>query len=498
MYTRREFIKNTFGAGAIAYLAGCPANTQHLLTSRSSDRKPNILWIISEDTSPDMGCYGNPTVKTPNIDGLAREGARFANAFVTCPVCSPARSALMTGMYQTSIDAHQHRSHRGDGYRLPEPVKVITEYFRQAGYFTCNCAGLNYNKPGKTDFNFKPDGRVFDGSDWSQRKHDQPFFAQVNLSLTHRAFRRDKQNPIDPAKVNIPPYYPDHPLTRRDWADYLESIQILDRQIGQVLKRLADEGLADNTIVFYFGDHGRPHVRGKQWLYEGGIKIPLIARWPGRIRADVVVDKLVSSIDFAPTCMALANIKPPEHLQGQIFLGPGAKERKYIFAARDRCDETADHIRCVRTKRYKYIRNFDPDRPYTQFNDYKKQQYPILTLMQVLNKQGKLTPAQKLFMASQRPKEELYDLSKDPYEVDNLAGNAKYRKKLRELRDELDRWIIETNDMGQRPEDEKIAQYWNTYHSKRHRSAMQKRGLGADYSDEEYLQWWRKRLLQNK
>ena len=235
--------------------------------------RPNILWLISEDTSPDFGCYGNTLVRTPNVDRLAAEGMRFTHSFATSPVCSPSRSAFCTGMYQTTIGAHQHRTYYKQ--ELPAPVRVVTDYFREAGYYTTNCKGLQYDQPGKTDWNFTLGHEAFDGTNWRGRKSGQPFFAQVNLFLTHRPFVRDERNPIDPDAAQAPPIYPDHPVTRRDWADYLESLQVLDRQIGAVLTRLEGEGLADNTIVFYFGDHGQPHLWAKQWLYEGGIRVPL-------------------------------------------------------------------------------------------------------------------------------------------------------------------------------------------------------------------------------
>lgn len=490
---RRDFLKK-IGIGIPMYIGvpGCLGISEE---HQSKVGRPNILWLTSEDTSPDHHCYGNELVKTPNIDKLASEGALYTNAFVTGPVCSASRSGFMTGMYQTSIGAHNHRSHRNDGYTLPEPVKVITEYFREAGYFTCNCDGLDYEKPGKTDWNFKPKVKAFDGTDWSQRKPGQPFFAQMNFSLTHRSFKRDPDNPIDPDKVKLPPYYPDHPISRRDWADYLESLQILDGQIGVALKRLEDEGLADNTIVMYFGDHGRPHVRGKQWLYEEGVHIPMIIRWPGHIKPGTVVNDLISTVDFAPTFLSMAGIEPPKHLQGQIFLANKSKKREYVFAARDRCDGTADRIRCVRTERYKYICNFHPERPYTQFNGYKKLQYPMLTLMQVLHKQGKLTPEQARFMAPRRPKEELYDLVSDPYELNNLAEDPKHQKILKQLRAELDNWIKRTDDKGEIPEDPEIEAQEMEKMLKSFKQSMQSRGLSPDISDEDYLRWWQEKLL---
>ena len=490
---RRDFLKTIGGGMAATFLSGCGSEAAGPQAGAAS--RPNILWLISEDTSPDLACYGNALVKTPHLDKLAAEGALFTNAFVTAPVCSASRSGFMTGMYQTSIGAHNHRSHRDDGYTLPDPIEVITQYFRRAGYFTCNSAGLTYKKLGKTDWNFTPKRNAFQGTDWSGRKPDQPFFAQMNFSLTHRTFKRDKKNPIDPATVQLPPYYPDHPVTRRDWADYLESLQVLDTQIGVALTWLEKEGLAENTIVMYFGDHGRPHIRGKQWLYDGGIHIPMIIRWPGHIEPGTVVSDLVSSVDFAPTFLSLAGIKPPKHLQGHLFLGPKRKKRACIFAARDRCDGTVDRIRCVRSTRYKYIRNHYPDRPYTQFNGYKKLQYPVLTLMQILHRQGKLTPEQARFMAPTRPAEEFYDLQQDPFEVQNLVDDPEYKKVLKEHRKKLREWVRATRDQGETPESADVVAYWQDNMTEKFAENMEQRGLSAEISDEDYLAWWEKELL---
>jgi N-sulfoglucosamine sulfohydrolase len=457
--------------------------------------RPNILWLISEDTSPDIGCYGNPLVKTPNLDRLATQGTRYASAYATCPVCSPARSAFMTGMYQTSIGAHNHRSHRDDGYRLPAPVKVITEYLREAGYFVSNGRGTQWDRGGKTDWNFNPASKPFGGTDWRERKPGQPFLAQYNFSMTHRNFKRDPQRPIDPGRVEVPPYYPDTALTRRDWADYLESLQVLDTQIGALLQRLDDDGLAENTIVVYHGDHGRPHVRGKQWCYEGGIRVPMIVRKPDGAGAGGVSENLVSLIDLAPTMMAWAGIEPPSHLQGQAFDGPAAKPRDYIVAARDRCDETVDRIRCIRKGRYKYIRNFYPERPYLQFNAYKKKQYPTVSLLEMLHAEGKLTPAQAAFMASTRPKEELYDLEADPHEVKNLAGDATQEKTLAHLRALLDAWIANTGDQGAIPEPKALTAHWNEEAQERHERMLRTRGMNLDSTPKQHVAYWEKRLM---
>ena len=461
---------------------------------RAGDKtqRPNILWLIAEDFCPDLGCYGTPLVKTPNIDKLAGQGARYTNAFTSAPVCSASRSGFMTGMYQTTIGAHQHRSNRDKP--LPKGVKVITEYFRDASYFTSNCGGGNFKRGGKTDFNFKA-SKPFDGTDWRQRKTGRPFFAQVNFSETHRNFKKDAANPIDPDKVKLPPYYPDHPIARQDWANYLECAQVLDRKVGEVLKRLKNDRLVDNTIVFFFGDHGRPHVRGKQFLYEGGIHIPLIIRWPGHIKPGTVVDDLVSAIDFGPTSLNLVGIKPPGSMQGRVFLGANAEKREYIVAARDRCDETYDRIRCVRTKRFKYIRNFFPNLPYTQPNLYKKRQYPVLTVMEVLYAQGKLTPEQSRFMASSRPAEELYDLLNDPHELHNLAEDARFQTVLKELRATLNTWVEETGDQAEIPEDPRIAaEQFLTRHLPNQKRVMKRRGLSFDITPVEYLEYWKKEL----
>ncbi|MFW6163043.1 MAG: sulfatase-like hydrolase/transferase [Planctomycetota bacterium] len=445
--SRRGFLTRSAGgllAGVAARLAAAPAG-----------QRPNVLWIISEDTGPEFGCYGYPLVHTPNVDRLAREGALFTNAFTTTPVCSTSRSSFMTGMYATTIDAHHHRSHRRDGYQLPEGIHVFTKYLRDAGYFTALCG------KGKTDWNFKPKVKPYDSHRWEDLKAHQPFFAQYQFSETHRRFKRCKEHPVDPDEVTLPPYYPDHPVARKDWALYLETVNVLDQKIGALLERLERDGLAENTIVFYFGDHGRAHVRGKQWLYDGGIHIPLVVRWPGHIEAGTRVEELVSALSFAPTVLDLAGAPVPGHMQGRIVLGPRKQpEPDYVFATRDRCDETMDRIRCVRSRRYKYIRNFMPERPYTQLNRYKERSYPMLPLMRKLHAEGKLNAVQERFMADRRPPEELYDVQADPWEVHNLADSPEHQDVLETLRQRLDRWIEETDDKGETPEDPEVQKHY--------------------------------------
>lgn len=453
---RRDFLRASGAAAGLA-AAGCGG----------AAARPNILWIFAEDFSPDLGCYGNRLVKTPNLDRLAQEGVRYTNCICTAPVCSAARSALMVGMFQTSIGGHNHRSHRGDGYKLPEGVHTHTHYFRQAGYHTSNsrtpAPGLTAG--GKTDFNYSFDYPAFDGEDWSERAAGQPFYAQVNFSETHRAFKRFEPSPVNPDDIELAPYYPDHPVVRGDIALYLDTAQHLDEKVGKVIQRLKDEGVYDDTIIFFFGDHGQALHRGKQWLYEQGILIPLIARIPEKFRpADFapgsVDERLMQHIDIAAASLKLAGIDPPANMQGRVFLGPGAEpEPRCAFSARDRCDETVDRIRAVRTKRWKLIRNFMPERPYSQRNHYKDTSYPALQVMRQLHAQGKLSGPPAQWMVERRPEFELYDLENDPHEIDNLAESPQHAEKLAELTAALNEWIETSNDQGRTPEDPLPAEY---------------------------------------
>jgi uncharacterized sulfatase len=283
--------------------------------------RPNVLWIVANDLSTDLGCYGNSQVSTPNLDQLAREGVVYQNFFTVGAVCSPSRSALITGMYSVSINSHNQFTK----YKmpLPDPVVPFTEYFKEAGYFVANSRGMQMDNTGYyTGYNFVHDEEdMFDGTDWRKRSPGQPFFAQVHLTYAHRPFEPDPAHPVDPDKVVLPPYYPDHPLVRKDWALYLETVQLLDRQIGDILERLKKDGLADNTVVFFFADHGRPHVRGKQFLYDGGTHTPLIVRWPGHLTPGTKNNRLISNVDLAPTAMNLADIDIPEYIHGRDFLG---------------------------------------------------------------------------------------------------------------------------------------------------------------------------------
>ncbi len=395
--------------------------------------RPNILWITIEDWCPDLSCYGTSGIHTPHVDRLATEGIRFTRAFTTAPVCSASRSAMMTGFHQNYIRANQHREHNKQP--LPHGIKPVPHLFQEAGYFT---ALMSW----KTDCNFEPNKRLelFMGDDWSEREPDQPFFARITFGGTHRAWDRDPIRPIDPADVELPPYYPDTPLVRRDWANGLESMQLVDRQIGALLQRLEDEGLAENTIVFFIGDHGRCHIRGKQFLYDGGIHIPMVMRWPGTVAPGTVSDDLVMSIDICATILDAAGITPAVPLHGKNLLGQEVREREYVFAARDKMDETHDAMRAIRSKDFKLILNLMPERAYCQYNWYKEGAYPVLAEMNAMNLRGELTPEQAAFFAPTKPEAELFDLRVDPHEINNVADDPEYAEIKAELLAGLQNW----------------------------------------------------------
>jgi N-sulfoglucosamine sulfohydrolase len=427
---------------------------------------PNILFILAEDIGPDLSCYGTPLIRTPNLDALAARGVRYQNCFTTAPVCSASRSALMTGMYQTSIGAHNHRTWQWNKKPLPPGVRTMTDYFRDAGYFTCNLSpgprdreqkgpkqATGASGAGKTDFNFIVE-KPFDGNDWNQRASGQPFFAQITITESHkgpgwplaRQVLGDRR--IDPAKLKLPPYYPDHPAARDEYANYLDAIMLVDGFVGELLARLEKDGLAQNTIIVFIGDNGQCLFRSKQFLYDGGIHIPLLIAWPDKRRAGQVDERLVSGIDLTAAMLGIAGIKPNAVMQGRNFLDPAVPPRDQIFAARDRMDVSTDRMRAVRTARFKYIRNYLPAIPYMQYNAYKEAQYPTWNLVKQLAKEGKLTSEAALFAAERKPIEELFDLTNDPHEVKNLAADPQYAETLKQMRASLDEWVVSSGDQG--------------------------------------------------
>ncbi|MEL6135562.1 MAG: sulfatase, partial [Bacteroidota bacterium] len=327
------------------------------------------------DLGPDLGSYGEKQIHTPHLDQLAKEGVRYSHCFTSAAVCSPSRSGLITGMYPVSIDCHQHRTRFKKD--LPSPVKPVTELFREAGYWVSNGNAQDMEKFGKTDYNFiHKKSALFDGTDWRGRQEGQPFFAQVQIFYPHRPFLPDTIHPVNPDEVELPPFYPNHILTKEDWALYLETVQHVDKVVDRILKRLEEDDLTENTFIFFVGDQGRPHVRSKQFLYDQGTHTPLVVRWPDGRLAGTNNDRLVSNIDLAASSLLLAGIQPPKWMQGRDFLQEESEPRNYVFTMRDRCDESTDRIRAVRTQRFKYIRNYYPHIPWAQFNAYKATRYP--------------------------------------------------------------------------------------------------------------------------
>lgn len=451
------------------------------------ETRPNIVWIVLDDLGPELGCYGDQNVSTPAMDALAERGIRYTNCFSTSPVCSASRSAFVTGVSQIAIGAHHHRTRNMKP--LPESVQTVMEQFQSAGYFVCDLNPPGVKRKVKRDYNFEYDQKLFDGNDRSQRKSGQPFFAQIQIHEPHRPFHRNTQTERE-QNVSLSARYPDHPLVRSDHADYLESVEVADRHVAAILSRLKEEGLLETTWIFLFGDHGRPHVWGKQWLYDEGLRVPLIVSGPGVRNENAVDERLVSLIDLAPTSLLLAGIEPHAKTEGKNFLDEEAA-RKYVFAARDRCGEAEDRIRAVRSQRYKYIKNFHPEIPYSQWSSYKRLSYPVTTLLEVLSHQKKLTGPAALMMQPSKPPEELYDLNNDPNELVNLAKKAEYSGVLKSHRAELVKWINETNDAGAIAEgDEEYQTQIDVEKRAWYDKTMKRRKLSPDSTPEEILRWW--------
>jgi uncharacterized sulfatase len=427
--------------------------------------RPNIVFITCEDTSPNLGCYGDPDAVTPNLDRLAAQGARFTRAFTHAPVCAPSRSGIITGMYPTTMGSHHMRS------KLVKTPPLFVDYLRKAGYTVCWPAvgGI-----GKTDFNFDvPKGWVDVTDDWTKKPEvlKPPFFAVYNITVTHESQARAthfqyarntaRLKPTErhePAKVKIPPYYPDTVPVRDCVATYHDNVTAMDYIVGDVLKVLDDQKLSENTVVVFYGDHGWGLSRGKRWPYDSGLRVPFLVRWPGKVKPGSVRDDLVCFLDLAPTVLSLAGAEVPSHMQGRVILGDKTGPApKYVFAARDRMDETYDRVRSVRGERYRYVRNFHPELPYMQYINYMDEM-PIMREWRRLAFEGKLNRTQMLFMSRTKPKEELYDLEKDPYEINNIAEaeSVEIQRVRKEMSVALDKWIVDTKDLGEVPEKELI------------------------------------------
>jgi len=425
--------------------------------SQAADR-PNVLWITAEDHGPHLGCYGDRYAVTPNLDALAVRGCRYTYCWSNCPVCAPARTTLITGMYAQSLGAEHMRSM----VPVPRGFQLLPQHLRGAGYYCSNNV--------KEDYNIAPEGEVWDESSnrahWRNRGEGQPFFAVFNHTITHESEIRNAIDPKDqvhdPAGVRVPAYHPDTPEVRKDWTQYYDRLTMMDKQAGKVLQDLAADGLADDTIVFFFSDHGSGMPRSKRWLYDSGLHVPLIVYVPERWRSLATSDylaggtssRLVSFVDFAPTILSLCGVEIPQAYQGQAFLGRAVAEpRKYVFGARGRMDERIDMSRSVSDGRYVYIRNYFPHRPPGQYLGYMFQM-PTTRVWKRMFDAEELNTAQSRFW---QPKEceELYDLQSDPDEVTNLASSSDQDAKLDELRAALVEQIAAIRDAGFIPEEQR-------------------------------------------
>ncbi|UXX79368.1 sulfatase [Reichenbachiella carrageenanivorans] len=408
---------------------------------------PNIIWLMSEDISVDLECYGMPAVKTPYLNKMAAQGVKFQNCFVTNSICSPSRSAMLVGVHQNKINAQHHRSNRQ--VPLAEGYYPFTYHLRKAGYTTILGHHGVMGKGRKIDVNFKHeplgdwDGQtkfgLFDKYD-TFTVADQPFFAQIQLKVTHRGdwwdeIRNQSAHPVNPDSVELPPYMADHPVIRLDWAKYLDQLEYMDAEVGMIFKELEEKGLADNTIVIFVGDNGRCNIRGKGYLHDPGLRIPLLVYDPNGLSGQVR-DDVISATDITATVLSYAGVDIPDYMTGRPIFDEKF-ERSTVYSARDLWDEVEEQSRSVTTQKWKYIRNDKPEVPFDAHQGYLEFYRPAVHVMRTLKTEGKLNASQSFFFQDEKPTEELYDLEKDPYEEHNLALNPEYTTIVANLRNEL-------------------------------------------------------------
>jgi arylsulfatase A-like enzyme len=455
----------------ITLLISCQGNRSH--HKDTPGEPPNILWIVAENIKLDLGCYGAELVQTPNIDFLAEQGIRYTHVFSTSPVCAPSRSAFMTGMYQTTTDMHNMRSHRDDDYKLPDGIRPITHWLQDKGYFTANISEIEGKVvgTGKLDLNFVNEGPIYNSTNWKDLKNSQPFFAMINTPeveydiYDRKSVEKERVKWVGeeyhPQIANVenvtpPPYYPDTEVTRQEWARYLNSISGMDIRIGWILDQLKMEGLMDNTVIIFFGDNGRLEARGIHWLWDTGIHVPMIVLWPEnypkppQYKKGGEIHDVLSLLDITATTLSIAGIEKPKGMQSNVFLGEqNDPKRSYAVSARDRIDETIDRVRSIRGERYHYIRNFLPGKGYPSLNRYKEKCFLVKPLMRKLYQEGKLSGAPADLMESP-PYEMLYDTELDPHEITNLADSEDplHQEVLIQMRNALDSWMEETGDLG--------------------------------------------------
>lgn len=421
-------------------LAGCSSQQAEL---------PNILWLVSEDNSPILGCYGDDFADTPNLDRLASRGVLYTRAFANAPVCAPTRSTIITGCYASSMGTLPMRS----ANPIPEQIRFLPEYLREAGYYCTNCAKEDYN----TVKEFKGWHESSQEASYRKRPEGSPFFHVQNFGVSHESSLHNwvpvEELNHDPAQVNLPPYHPDTPEMRHDWAQYYDKVSELDRQIGEFLEQLEKDGLSKNTIVLYYSDHGGVVGRSKRYIYETGTRVPMILHIPEKFRhlapapAGSADERIVSFVDLAPTMLSLAGINIPEHMQGQAFLGEQkTADPEYAFLYRGRMDERIDMSRAVRDSRFRYIRNYMPWRPALQKLEYLWRA-PSMASWEKACLAGECSEVQSRFFEP-RVAEELYDSESDPWEVNNLAADPEFAEVLDRMRARLDEKMRETRDSG--------------------------------------------------
>jgi N-sulfoglucosamine sulfohydrolase len=434
-------------------------------------RTPNILWLVAEDLSPIIPPFGDNTVATPNLTRLANEGIRYTQVFSSSGVCAPSRAAIATGMYQNRIGAQHMRTTNIADFGVegiipyeavpPSYVKMHSQYFREAGYYTSNNA--------KEDYQFRKSVTAWDESSntahWRNRAEGQPFFSIFNFGITHESqIWRQAENPLlvdENLAVPVPPYLADTEIGRQDIRRVYSNIVAMDRQVGEVLDQLEEDGLMDSTIIFWYTDHGGPLPRQKRLLYDSGMHLPLIIRFPDQYRAGEIDEQLISFVDFKSTILSLAGIEPPDYVDGRAFAGEYATTaaRDYVHGAADRFDSKYDMIRAVRDDRFKYLRNFNPEKPYYLPLPYREQMPAMQELLR-LRDAGELSPAQAQWFRTSKEQEELFDVINDPYELNNIAADPVYTGKLAELRKEMDSWMSFIDDKGLMPEVELIDSMW--------------------------------------
>jgi|TARA_B110000259_G_scaffold45586_1_gene52882 N-sulfoglucosamine sulfohydrolase len=465
---KKLFLNRTVSILILSLLFSCKFSKKPIDDNTTPIPKTtNILWLVTEDMGQYLPSFGDNTVLTPNLNRLAAEGIKYPNVFSPSGVCAPSRAAISTGMYPSSIGANHMRTTSYTEVTglpkyeaIPPPeVKMFSELLRKQGYYCTNNA--------KNDYQFKAPVTSWDQNGkkahWKNRAQGQPFFSIFNFNVTHESglFEPYERAIAIPENIefSIPPYLPDTRTVRRDLWKMYNNIALMDQQIGKVLKELEEGGLLENTIVFFYSDHGGPLPRQKRLVYDSGLKVPMIIRFPNKINAGTQDDQLISFVDFAPTVLALSGQVPPNYLQGQTFIEKKQIKRKYIHAASDRFDGFTDVIRAVRDRRFKYIRNYRTEQGYYLPVSYREQ-IPTMKELIKLRDEGSLNEVQSQWFREKKPKEELFDCLKDPHEINNLANQTKYQNKLIELRSEMDRWLNEIDDQPNLPERELINQLW--------------------------------------